>query len=373
MRFKFILTLSISLFITTYAQAQKHHRKNVFSTDTLKVTKKVNLLALPVIFYGPETSLAFGIGGQAFLLRKMGRMDSQMSSIFAAVVYTLNNQLIIDVKPKLYLQKGQYLLDTKFKYKIYPNNFWGIGNNTPESNLESYNMTSVELDVSYLKHLPPLLNFGVNYVFQRHDVTEVEAGGILDSESITGSEGTTVSGIGVVFNLDDRDSDIIPEKGFLTQFTARVFTLPLGSKTNFFKYMLDLRKYFQFGETKRNSLSIRAYSELSFGEVPFQMASWYGGGDRGRGYFRGRYIDNHLYIFQAEYRHKILKRWKVAGFVGLGGVSDVPEFLLERMKWNVGGGFRFQVTKNNPTVLRFDLGFGEDNNSGFYVGVNEAF
>lgn len=353
--------------------AQNYTKKNALSSDTLQVTEKVNIIAIPVIFYSPETSLGFGGGGQAFFLQKKGYIDSQVSTLFADVIYTLENQFIIDLLPKLYLQGGDYLLDIKFKYKIYPNKFWGIGSGTPASNEEPYNMTSLQFDISYLKHLPPILNFGVNYVFQQHDVTEVAEGGLLAGENIVGSNGTTVSGLGIVFNLDQRDSDIIPEKGYLMQFTTRVFTTPLGSKNNFYKYMIDLRKYYSLGQLAKSVLALRAYTEFSFGEVPFQMASWYGGGDRGRGYFRGRFIDNHLYILQSEFRYKFLKRWKLACFAGVGTVSEFKQISFDNMKWNIGGGIRFQLKKDNPSILRFDLGIGRDDNSGFYVGVNEAF
>ena len=43
------------------------------------------------------------------------------------------------------------------------------------------------------------------------------------------------------------------------------------------------------------------------------------------------------------------------------------------IKYSFGGGIRFQLLKNNPTLIRFDVGVGRDGNNGVYFGVNEAF
>ena len=47
--------------------------------------------------------------------------------------------------------------------------------------------------------------------------------------------------------------------------------------------------------------------------------------------------------------------------------------LLKDFKYSFGGGIRFKLKKNLPTLLRLDVGIGKEDNSGFYFGVNEAF
>jgi len=338
--------------------------------DTIS-SKKVQIVALPLVFYTPETNFGFGVGGQIYLLNQSNIYNARLSNIFVSAVYTLNKQFFFEVKPQLYFGKGDYFLDMAFKYKIFPNSFWGIGNSTPEENLEKYSTTSTELSVSFLKRLPPALNFGLEYIFEKYDMTEVQEGGILETGEVLGSDGAIVSGPGFVFNLDNRDDISSPFSGSYMQMKARVSSENMGATSNFNQYIFDLRTYRPLGG--KSVLAIQVYIESNFGDVPFQAMAWFGGGERGRGYFNGRYIDNHQYVVQAEYRLRFHKRWILAGFVLFGEVADLPSNFFDNIHTSVGGGIRFQIIKSQSTLVRLDMGFGQDGNSGIYFGVNEAF
>jgi len=354
--------------IALLAQTEDQH---LFETDTLGKEKKLQALVLPVLFYTPETSVGIGVGSQLFLLNESNTYNSRLSNMFVSVIYTLNNQLIIDVQPEIYFNRGDYFLDMAFKYKIYPNSFWGIGNTTPESNEEVYSMTSTEFRVAMLKRLPPKLNFGFEYVLEFHDVTDTEEGGILESGEVEGSDRAVISGIGAIFNLDSRDNTSSPNNGHFLQLNARFSSELFGATTGFNKYIFDLRTYRPVGE--KSIIAIQLYSETTFGDIPFQGLAWYGGGERARGYFRGRYIDKSQYVLQVEYRWRFQPRWVLAGFVLVGEVSDLPRNFFDDVKPSGGGGIRFQISKKQPTLLRIDVGFGKGGSGGFYFGVDEAF
>ncbi len=351
-------------------QAQNDDR-HAYETDTLGKQKNLQALVLPVLFYTPETSVGFGVGSQLFLLRESNTYNSRLSNMFVSVIYTANKQLIIDVQPKIYFDRGDYFLDMGYKFKVFPNSFWGIGNTTPEGNKEVYSMTSSEFRVAVLKRLPPNLNFGFEYVLEFHDVTDTEEGGILESGDVVGSDKAIISGIGAIFNLDSRDNTSSPNSGHFLQLNARFSSELFGATTGFNKYIFDLRTYRPLG--KKSIVAIQLYSETTFGEIPFQGQSWYGGGERARGYFRGRFIDNNLYVLQAEYRWRFMPRWVLAGFVLVGEVADLPRNFFADLKPSFGGGVRFQITKSQQTLLRLDVGFGKDGSGGIYFGVDEAF
>ena len=326
----------------------------LYQFDTLRQGKKLKIIALPVLFSTPETGFGFGAGAQMFLLRKTNIYNARLSNMFVSAIYTTKDQFMFEAKPQIYLERGDYFLDTILKFRIFPNSFWGIGNTTPEENEESYDMTSLELQARFLKRLPPHLNFGFEYHYQWHDVTMVEEGGILDSEGIIGSDKAVVSGLGVVFNLDSRDIVEAPSQGHFLQLNARFSSEILGATSSFNKFIFDLRTYVPMGE--RGVLAFQAYSENTFGEIPFQAQSWFGGGERARGYFRGRFIDDHQYVLQGEYRHKFHPRWTLAGFALVGEVADLPGEFLEDLKPSVGGGIRFKLVKDQNTVLRSGCG-----------------
>lgn len=350
--------------------AQQDQRA-VYQFDTLGEGKSLKIIALPVVFSTPETGFGFGAGAQMFLLRKTNIYNARLSNMFVSAIYTTKEQFMFEAKPQIFLERGDYFLDTILKFRIFPNSFWGIGNTTPEANEESYDMTSLELQARFLKRLPPSLNFGFEYHYQWHDVTMVEEGGILDTEDILGADKAIVSGLGVVFNLDSRDIVEAPSKGHFLQLNARFSSEILGATSSFNKFIVDLRTYVQAGE--RGILAFQVYSENTFGDIPFQAQSWFGGGERARGYFRGRFIDDHQYVLQGEYRHKFHPRWTLAGFALVGEVADLPRDFLDDLKPSVGGGIRFKLVKDQNTILRLDVGIGKDDNSGFYFGVNEAF
>jgi outer membrane protein assembly factor BamA len=333
--------------------------------------RSVKIIGLPIAFYTPETSLGFGGGGQMFLLKNSNRYNLRASNILFSGIYTLNNQLLIDVKPEIYLLKGDYLLDIAYEFKIFPNSFWGIGNNTPDENKEPYNMTSHELSVGFLKRLPPHLNFGFEYFFNNYKMTEVEEDGLLDEGDILGSNGARTSGFGVVFNQDKRDNIASPNMGNLIQLKAQFSSQNMGASSDFNRYAFDFRQFLKIQQ--RSVLAFQLYTEAVFGDVPFQAKAMYGGGSRARGYFRGRFMDDLLYVLQAEYRFKFHPRWNAAGFILIGEVADQFENFFNYLKPSMGGGIRFKFNKNQDTLLRLDFGVGKDGSGGIYFGINEAF
>ena len=78
-------------------------------------------------------------------------------------------------------------------------------------------------------------------------------------------------------------------------------------------------------------------------------------------------------MVQTEYRYRFKPRWIVAAFALVGEVAPkVGEFFSD-LKPSAGGGIRFKIVKDQDTWLRLDIGFGKDQSSGVYFGVNEAF
>ncbi|GGG56594.1 BamA/TamA family outer membrane protein [Bizionia arctica] len=368
---KLILLILISLFLIPDSYSQT--KEDVIKSDTLNKGKKFQFVAIPIIFYTPETSFGFGAGAQIFLLKEKNIYNDRVSNIFVDFIMTSNKQFIVDVIPQIYFGQGNYFLDMSFKWKIFPNNFWGIGNTTPNSNEESYDMTSYITKVSFLKRLPPDLNFGFEYIYENHDVTKVQEGGLLASGEIPGSDGAIISGFGAIFNLDSRNNVGSPTAGHLLKINAQFSSELFGATQNYNKFIADLRTYQKI--SKHSIVALQLYYEGNYGTAPFQGLAWYGGGNRARGYYQGRFIDNSLYLFQAEYRYRFKPRWALAGFGLFGKVaSDFKELAnFNELKPSAGGGLRYKILKTQDTWVRLDAAIGIDGSSGIYFGVNEAF
>ena len=349
-------------------KAQKD--ESFYQTDTLKV-KKIQLVGLPVVFYTPETSFGFGGGLQTFFHQKQNLKNPRNTKINVTAKYTAKKQFLLDIQPQIFFRDGNMFLDGAFKYKIFPNSFWGIGNDLPEEAEEAYNMETIAFRIAWLERIPPSMNFGLEYFFEKHIMLERAEGGLLAADSIPGSTGAQVSGMGAVFNLDDRTDVFSPRGGNYMQIKVNFSGKVFGANYSYNKFIIDLRKYFPLAP--KHILAVQIYNENNFGDVPFQVKAHLGGPDRTRGYFRGRYIDDHMYAIQAEYRLRFKPRWVAAAFGSVGDVASLPSEFSSDPKFSFGGGIRFQLLKTNQTLLRLDIGIGENGSSGIYFGVNEAF
>ena len=341
-------------------------------TDTLKADK-LQLMAIPLVFYTPETNLGFGGGAQLFFKTRNTSLVRFNSNVLATVLYTLNDQLIVSATSQTYFLNGNYILDAKFLYRVFPNLFWGIGPETPDENEEFYSPTDLTLDASFLKRVHSNFNFGLNFSFANYRITEIEPEGILDTADIEGSDGARTLGLGLVLNIDSRDNTFSPLMGSFSQFKTNFASRAMGSTHSFNVFQLDLRKYFNLG--KNRVLAAQLYSRFTLGESPFQSRSFYGGGELARGFYRGRYIDDNLYLIQLEYRAPLGKRWEFAVFALTGNVGSQsdPADYFSNLKSSVGLGPRFFIYENKRTLLRLDIGLNSDGSTGLYFGVNEAF
>lgn len=367
---RILIILTLGFTVSLFAQIEDDGGP-YFKTDTIGKGKKLRIIAVPIVFTSPETGFGFGGGGQVFLLNKSNIYNSRLSNITVTGIYTANKQILFEVTPQIYLGKGDYFLDASYKLEVFPNLFWGIGNTTPDTNEENYNMTSHFLKVSFLKKLPPSLNFGFQFTYENHQVTEKQEGGLLDSGTIAGSDRAVIVGLGGIFNFDTRKNTSDPREGHFVTLSAQFSSENFGATHGFNKFIADLRTYRRLDE---NSLiALQLYMQSNYGDVPFQSKSLFGGNYRARGYYAGRFIDNHIYVAQAEYRYRFDPRWGLAAFVLVGEVADLPENFFQDLKPSFGGGVRYKITKDQNTIVRFGMGYGKGGNSGIYFGVNQAF
>ncbi|WP_224488101.1 BamA/TamA family outer membrane protein [Robertkochia flava] len=365
--------LSIIWLLFLFSLSLKGQERDGLPLDTLKGSRNLKFIGIPIAFYTPETQFGVGGGAQLFLLNNTNRFNERVSQILFSGIYTSAGQVILGAAPEVYLGRGNYFIDADYQFEIYPNYFWGIGPETPEDAKEAYNQTSHVVTVSFLKRLPPDLNFGFTYTFANYQITEVEEGRLLDSGTVPGSDRTVISGLGAEFNLDTRNEVSSPTKGSLLKFSAHFSSEVFGATHGYNKFQLDLRHYIQAGT--KGTFASQLYVETNYGQVPFQGKAHFGGSSKGRGYFYGRFIDDHMYILQGEYRYRFKPRWAIAAFGLFGDVAgDTSDlFELNRMKPAFGGGVRFKILKDQNTWVRLDFGKGKGEQSGIYFGVNEAF
>ena len=91
----------------------------------------LNWFAYPIIFYSPETNLAFGAGGViSFTLSE--KLKSKPSSMTASGYYSINNQYDITIQPEVYVAEDKLKIWSKFNYGNIFDYFFGVGNRSKE-------------------------------------------------------------------------------------------------------------------------------------------------------------------------------------------------------------------------------------------------
>ncbi len=340
-------------------------------TKNSKDAFKAHLIAIPFIYYSPETKLAFGGGGVLNFRAGRNKEQTRASTVWAFGSYNLARQFQVVVKPEIYFERNRFFLSGNIRYERTPQIFFGVGNDMPSTAEESYTPRIMTVQMGVKKKFLGHLFAGVQYDFEQMTMESVEPGGILSSGSITGSRGGLLSGFGVSLDWDTRDGVLYPRKGVFFQLTADTYGAMTGSDFAFTSLKLDCREYFLVAPDQ--VLALQAYFRSNSGEVPFHKLALLGGESLMRGYYKGRFRDKDILAVQAEYRVMVTKRIGVVGFAGLADVfPDFSEFDLKTIKYSVGTGVRYMVNKREGTTLRMDMAWGKAN-FGLYFTAQEAF
>jgi len=332
---------------------------------------KARLIGLPFVYYTPETQLAFGAGGVFNFRTGRKKAEARTSSVWAYASYNLARQFSALLKPDIYLKGNSLFLSGTFSYERAPQKFFGVGNDTRESDEESYTPRVFAVQIGVKRRIAGGLFGGLRFDVEKVTMEEVEPGGLLDAGDIAGSRGGLHAGIGASLDWDTRDAVLFPRRGSFHQVSADVYGAIAGSDFSFSRFKLDLRRYVPLRGGR--VLALQAYLFSAGGEVPFYKLGLLGGESLMRGYYKGRFRDKGLALVQAEFRALLTDRIGVVGFFGLAGVfPGWVELGRVKIKPCVGAGLRYVINKRDGTTVRLDLAWGRAS-FGLYATAQEAF
>jgi hypothetical protein len=326
--------------------------------------------AVPIVFYTPETNLSLGALAM-ILFRLTDQLNSRPSSTRFLGYYTLNSQFSIAIKPEIYFNDDKNLLQSDFSYSKIIDKYYGLGNDTEEIDNPDYEARSFLLGAKFQSQIIPNLRAGLIYEFSYAKIVDVKENPYLKSGSVTGSDGGLNSGLGLAVSYDSRDKLFYPESGGYYEFASVFFSSILGSDFSYTKTLFDFRRFQKVGNNQ--VLAFQFFYNFIIGSAPFYDVPPLGGEDIMRGYFRGRYRDNHYFATQLEYRLRFWWKFGLVGFVGVGDVaSEFTKFELKKFKYSYGAGLRFRIDDAELIDLRADLGFGKGTFE-VYFSYNQAF
>jgi outer membrane protein assembly factor BamA len=320
-----------------------------------------------------ETGWMFG--GVTCLTFRVNKADtvSRTSNMQALVLYSVNKQLVTVLNGTTYFANEKYILNHRFSYSYFPDKFWGMGRQTPESAMELYQFKQYFLYLHGMRKVAKNLFAGALYEQQRVMKVNYEKSGVFDEQKIPGRKGYRVSGLGVSATYDSRNNAFSPNKGRFVQATAKHFFSAIGSDFEFTNLVQDLRQYIPV--YKKNVLALQLYNCMNLGgDIPLRSLAALGGDNCMRGYYSGRYRDKQQIALQAEWRMPVYGRWGIVAFGSTGDVArKVMGYDFRGMKYAYGAGARFALNKQEKLNLRLDYGFTSDKNQGFYLQLGEAF
>jgi outer membrane protein assembly factor BamA len=331
--------------------------------------KRVKVYPFPAIGYSPETR--WYVGAVAlFNLRLSENNLDKPSTVELEFNYTQNKQFIYAENHELRFGENKFLFTGENGYFRYPEYYWTEGyddeSDTDDIKTE-YDADRVEIDNTFMTKIRGWGPFaGIR--FRYHYMEILSADEPFDYEP--GTE-FRAAGLGPSFVFDTRDNPLNATKGFYFSGNALFFSDFFDGAYAFQKAETDFRIYAGF--RNKSVLAFQGVLNGSWGsDIPFRMLSLMGGERIMRGYYLGRYRDNHLFATQAEYRAPIWKWFGATVFLGHGLVYGEENSDNLVKKFSYGAGLRFRIDKKDNVNLRFDYGMGK-NTSGFYISFGEAF
>ena len=338
------------------------------------IVSRSSLFIIPHPGYQQETNWSLGIAGGYYF---KSNDISKISSISGSADYTLLNQFIFNITPKIYLNDKKWYIYSNLNFRDYPDYFYGIGN-TPTAIKQTYtsDLFSLTVQPQYALNRHVLVGgmIGARFESLKTDSSFVTVRDELYSMyGKAGWEPYAEISAGALATYDGRDNQFYPQSGIFAKSTLNFATSVVGETYKSATITLDFRQYIPLLRNHVFAWQIYSTGVFSSTDIPFQLLPTLGGRDMMRGFRQGMYRENLLMSLQTEYRMPIYKRLKAAVFCTTGDVVNTNNFQINKLKVSYGAGLRYRL--NDARVhLRVDLA---KNNYGeklqFYITATEAF
>ena len=341
--------------------------------------KKVNFSFFPTDARNAGDRILVSSFNATFLLGD--KSNTNNSTVYLIPYISFNNQYGIELYPTIWLKENSWNFVGEYFVLNFPQDTWGLGGNTPESNETLVDGKQIRFHQNVLKGIFPNLAVGLGYQFDEHYDLEIRdpiiSNGNPDFPEV--STGKSVSsGLSFPIVYDNRKNIINPQKGFYSSFTYLFNDPAFGSDNKWQSIFFDVRKYFSIPYA-RSVLGFRSYYwSIVSGDVPYfdlpSTRSEPTTGMSSRGIQKNRYRSNAMLFFESEYRFNITPNGFVGGVL-FANTTSASEYDTQHFKhWQpaVGAGVRLKFNKYSKVNVAFDFGISKDFAS-VYLNIGEAF
>ncbi|MDA9774324.1 BamA/TamA family outer membrane protein [Saprospiraceae bacterium] len=372
-----ILSLGF-LLLTISANAQNFVKKYFDNiVNNKNDISQPQLLVYPTLAFAPETSWEIGLSALYVYFAKQDTTN-RLSEINAFTFFTLENQYGFWFDHAIYSHQDKWFFLGRLRLQSFPLFYHGIGSSTPKEFTARVEANQIIIKERVLRKLKHDIFLGLEFDYQRLSGTDFV---LADSENPDfllplGHEGSNNVGLGLGLVQDNRHNVLNVRKGLFSELAFLHYNSAWGSTYNFTSILSDTRVYRPMG--KNNVLAVQVLGQFNFGDVPFNQLALMGGESIMRGYYYGRYRDNHQLAAQVEYRFlpiplSFTDRLGFAVFAGTGTVfNEFDNFGINNFVVSGGAGLRFLLFPKKDIWTRLDFAVTEES-TGFYLFIGESF
>jgi hypothetical protein len=314
------------------------------------------------------TEPAFGGFGGAlapvFIKKRPPYIDSTKNGIIKTpiapditggiMVYTVNNTWMLAgfrsgtlIKPRIkYVVGGGF---ANLNLSFY-RNFTQVGEKGLQFNIKNYPFLLQAIKRLRLSHWYA----GFRYVFL-HSKTKYVGDKVVDSLANSLELTRTVSQLGAIIELDNRDNIFTPNKGLKFHVDGNRSDAFLGSDYDFWRL-----NYYMYGYLRLSKMltgGLRLDGQQTFGDLPFYLLPFL---DM-RGLPKARYQGKADILSELEMRWDVVKRWSIVLYAGTGKAFDEwSDFETADWVSSYGTGLRYLLARKFKLRVGIDIARGPE-------------
>jgi hypothetical protein len=335
-----------------------------------------NFMVLPAVGFSPETGLEFGLGAIYNFYAHSDRQDLRTSNLTFIGTRTTKGQTSLKLESDLWTTGNTYHIVSELRYRNFPFQYYGIGNLTRYEDQDLLTQQLFRAKVEASRKITSQWYAGLLLRVDRYAYKDEVLDGLFSQIDSTQHRGTHTM-IGLSQRFDNRNSNTYTTQGTYAQLRY-TYTPQSLSNTSYTGHLiqLDLRHFFKIQQNWTIGLQSLSAFQLKK-ETPFYLLQEVGGDQMMRGYYLGRYRDQHMIANQLEGRWRFHPRVGLAAFAGIGSTFNSQ---WNNARWipSTGGGIRYFYDLEHQGSVRIEFAMGEkrpgeERQKGIYLSLKEAF
>lgn len=336
--------------------------------DEVPAAKEKNYVAAPMVLSNPNLGSGGGLMG-IYFYNPAAENDSVSppSSVTVMGLYTNTDTYFLGLFNQNYLKEDTWRLKTAILGGRIENDL-----DVPEFGNVQFASEIGAVGGSIERRVSGDFFVGLRAAYSKVDYLEGNAlsGDYFELYMVENQKGGV---IGASLSYDSRDNQRYPYRGIFSTLSFTSVPEKMGAKEGYYILEGNANAYHQI--QSGHVVAVRGYGRFTPSDTPYAGLSTLGRRSDLRGYVSGELVAQNLISTQAEYRWFFLPKWGVVGFAGFAALydGDVANITSDDIYISGGFGLRYRMHQENRVNFRVDFAWGEDDDSGFYVSLQEAF